>query len=239
MTRIRPNAAIRGLLTALLFLHVAPAMAEELPLDARTIVEMIGVRYCEPVPSHMPEDELNKGIAAMQAEGEPMLEGVLGGFMDGPRGGISQFGTRSDRVGFTAVHSIWGARDDGSLATLCLATIQIGDQPAVPGNFRVVDLGKLDEAVEGDVLVVGVIITLTPTGRVSERGLDVYSQQTIGELRLSDGVFELSSIGDEEFEGRLKVDGLIRLDDDDRDLSFAIEAETRGIQTLQRVPSLR
>jgi hypothetical protein len=238
MTRIRRNA-IRALLIAALFLPVMPAMADELPLDARTIFEMIGIRYCEPVPSHMPEEDLNNGIAAMQAEGEPLLEGVLGGFMDGRRGGISQFGTRSDRAGFAAVHSIWGARDDGSLATLCLATIQIGDHTAGPGSFRTIGLGELDEASEGDVLVVGVIVTLTPTGRVSERGLDVLSQQTIGELQLGGGVFEISSIGEDAFEGRLKIDGLIRLDEADQDLAFALEAETIGMQTLQRVPTLR
>lgn len=212
--------------------------ADEAPISAGFVFDFIGSQHCEPVPPGMADAEVEAVFAqAIEADAAP-LRGRMEGFMEGERIGVSVFGTRTDDAGLAVVSSVMGPVPSGGHATLCLAMIQLGDVPVVPDTYAVVGASGLDAAAPGDVLVVGWVVRLEPTGRQGDQGRDIYRLASLGEAQVAGGSFTLVSADSERFEARLEIHGDIQVADGTNTIAFALDATSWGERGLDRIPSL-
>jgi len=216
-----------------------PVQAED---DAATpaglVFDLMGSRACETVPPDMPDDAIEAAYAQLGQDEATPLRGRMQGFMAGERIGVSVFGTRTDDAGLAVVSSVMGPHPAGGHATLCLAMIQLGEVPVVPAEYAVVGAAGLDAASPGDMLVVGWVVKLEPTGRKGDEGKDIYRLAKLGEASVSGGSFTLVSAGAERFEARMEIRGQVQAADGSDPVDFSLEATSWGERGLDRIPAL-
>jgi hypothetical protein len=235
----RRTAAI----TVLCSLALCATAAAE-PVDTGFIFETFGPEQCEALPADMPPAQAEAAlgdpgrIEAARAAGEPVLEATMTGFMAGPRLGVTVFGTHAQDSGLGAVASVWGPLPSGQYATLCLALVQIGAVPVVPGEYPVVGVAGLESAASGDMLVAAAVMVLEPTGRQSEAGRDIYRLARIGEGFVTGGNVRLERYAGSTFGAALRIEGTMRLDTDREARAFTLEGSTEAVRNLRRVPTL-
>jgi hypothetical protein len=133
-----------------------PASADD-SISTGFVFEMLGLKHCEILPDDVPAQAIEQSLAESAAAGLIPLNAAMAGFMSGDRMGMTLFGTRAEETSLTTVSSIWGPIEGLGYRTLCLAMIQLGDQPVVPGTFRIVGSQGMATANSGDVLAVATI----------------------------------------------------------------------------------
>ena len=156
-------------------------LAADQAMSAGIVFEGMGSDYCEPVPPGMADEEVEAVYAQAIEDDAASLRGHMQGFMEGERIGVSVFGTRTPDAGLAVVSSVMGPLPAGGHASMCLVMIQLGDVPAAPGTYDVTGIPGLDAATPGDVLVVGRVLQLEPTGRKGDTGRDIYRLANLGE----------------------------------------------------------
>ena len=229
------STAVIGIVATLIF---GAAMAEDFQPGPALLFEMMGTDDCETIPADLPVDQMQSGIEAMQAEGQPLLEAEFEGFFAGTHHGFSLYGSRQSDTGFAAIHSIWGELEDHGLVTLCVLTLQLGNTPFEAGRFQLADFDQLDDAEPGQFVALGVVMELAPTGEQSEQGRDIYRQRIIGEATFASGHFELKEWSEEGFLATMLLTGEVSMEEGDRIQAVSLDAEVHGMSGMQNVPDL-
>lgn len=215
--------------------------SEERAPDPRLVAELIGLEYCESLPTSVTPAELVEGVVQMESGGMRLIAAQVDGFMASAEVGGSVFGTSASGTSFTAVHSLWGVLPDDRMATMCLHMVQIGDVPATPGAFTVHGLQALEGArvaFDGDVVMSGIVIILEDTGTVNAGGFPILRQRTIGDVNVHGGDFILDLIDGETYRGSPRLEAEVVLEDGESAVALRIDAALNGYRDLERVPTL-
>ena len=206
--------------------------------DAGFVYDFFASDYCDPVPADMGSEELAEMRQLIIDDDYPIVLADVTGFMAGDRFGISPFGYAAPGRGFATVTTVWGEHAEQGVIALCLAMIQMGNQAVEPGSSRLVGLRQIDQAVPGDVLAAGFVITLNATDRLSASGDPIYRLERIGEVVIDSGTFNLTSADEQLFEGGFDFEGSVILREQDQRLPLSIQATAAGENVIERVPSL-
>lgn len=206
--------------------------------DAGFVWEFFASNYCDPVPSEMDPVELANMRQLILDDEYPIVLAEVSGFMAGERFGVSPFGFAAPGRGFASVATIWGEHEDLGVVTLCIAMIQMGDQAVEPGSSRLVGVRQIDMAAPGDMLSAGWIISLTPTERLAASGDPIYRLERIGEVVISEGSFNLTSVDEQGFEGSFSFEGRVALRGQEQHYPVTVQATSAGENIIEQVPSL-
>lgn len=100
------------------------------------------------------------------------------------------------------------------------------------------DFARLDNAEPGQVVALGVVMALAPTGEQSDEGRDIYRQRIIGEATFASGQFELNEWSEDGFSAAMQLTGEVSLEQGDQVQAVRLEAEIQGMHGLKNVPDI-
>jgi len=225
MRRLTITIAALGILAA------SAASADDEGIDTGFVFDMIGMQYCDAPPSDLTVAEVEKDLEKNREQ--LPLSAKMTGFMAGDRVGTSYFGTRDGDTSFTAMTSIIGPVEGVGYRTLCLAMIHLGAPSAKAGTYGIVGADGFKDASEGDLLVVGRIVTLTVTETPKR-----YRTTTVGDVRITGGSFTLKSVEKDRYDAEFTLKGTVEMREGGTATDFTVDATTWGIREIKKVPSV-